>query len=103
MKIPIVKKENDKILIELNERQAEILAMLLGTLSPAKVRTIINDYFGRYSVGSCPELCASHKSVDVPGWQEQDTMVTHHVFSGLIKELNWHEKYDREYQGEEET
>ncbi len=103
MQIPIVKKENDKIIIELNERQAEILAMLLGTLSPSSVRSTINDYFKHYDEKYRPALCSAHKPVSEQGWQEQDTMVTGYIHNGLTTALNWHEKYDPRDQDEELT
>jgi len=86
MKVPQVKKTiTGKYRITLNKRQAEVLAMFLGTQSPISVFHTVNKYWANIPEDTRPPLMERHRGVDKEGWRTQDTMVVSHIYSGLIR------------------
>ena len=80
-KVPKVRKTlSGKYQVIMNERQAEILKLLLGTTSPLSVRKTINDRYGR-------EIVEPHRPVSHPEWQLGDTMVMSYIYIGLSEAL----------------
>ncbi len=92
MEEPKVELIDEKVVITLEPRHAELLAMLLGTFSVNSFEKTINDFYSKegYAV---PFLCGPHIPTSEPNWRLSEPMTGGHIFNGISDVLDFEGRY----------